>query len=133
MEPIFCSFLRQRSIAASGNNPFFNWNIFFSRTFIPASGNEFFVYWKQYCFIRSFFLLVETTTETWGKSLVKDEIYSCQWTPVFSIFSEASFPYNGNAFFNKSFIRLVETFFLCSGNSVSCHSYFSACGSYYWN
>ena len=30
---------------------------------------------------------------------------------------EATFPYSGNAFFNKSFIRLVETEFLPSGNS----------------
>ena len=31
---------------------------------------------------------------------------------------QAIFPYNGNAFFNIYFIRLVETDFLSSGNNV---------------
>ena len=53
--PIFLHFLRQQSTAACGNSSFFNWNIFFSQSFIPAGGNEFLVYWKQYCFIPSFY------------------------------------------------------------------------------
>ena len=77
MEPIFFHFLRQESTAANKNSLFFNWNIFFSQSFIPASENEFFVYWKQYCFIPIFFLLVEIIIETWGKSIFKDEKYSC--------------------------------------------------------
>ena len=52
---IFFHFLRQQSTAACGNKSFFNWNIFFSQSFTLASVNEFFVYWKQYCFIPSFF------------------------------------------------------------------------------
>ena len=32
--------------------------------------------------------------------------------------AEAAFPYRENVLFNKSFIRLVETVFLCSRNSV---------------
>ena len=49
----------------------------FSQSFIPASENEFFVYWKQYCFTLEFFLLVETIVEIWRKSIFKDETYSC--------------------------------------------------------
>ena len=60
------------------------------KSFIPASRNEFFVYWKKYCFILSFFLLVENVIETWGKSIFKDQIQSCQGTPIFSIFSAIS-------------------------------------------
>ena len=75
-------------------------------------------------FYSKFFLLVETITENWGKSIFKDEISSCKWKSVFSIFSgilrflkvEATFPYSGNAFFNKFFIWLVEMDFLASGN-----------------
>ena len=51
----FLSFLRQQLTAACGNSSFFNWNMFFSRCFIPAIGNKLFVYWEQYCFIPSFF------------------------------------------------------------------------------
>ena len=37
----------------------------------------------------------------------------------FKIFKvEATFPYSGNAYFNKFFIGLVETDFLSSGNSA---------------
>ena len=42
---------------------------------------------------------------------------------------EATFPYRGNAFFNKPIMRLVETDFLSGGNSVFYKSYFSASGS----
>ena len=52
----------------------FKWNIFFSQSFIPAGENEFLVNWKQYCSVSSFFLLVETIIETWGKSIFEDEI-----------------------------------------------------------
>ena len=63
--------------AASGSSFFFNWNRFLSQSFIPAGENEFFVYWKQYFFIPSFFLLMENITEIWAKSNFKDEPYSC--------------------------------------------------------
>ena len=75
METIFFDFLRQESTAASGNSFAFKWNIFFSQSFIPAGENEFLVNWKQYCSVSSFFLLVETIIETWGKSIFEDEIY----------------------------------------------------------
>ena len=73
VEYIFFHFLRQQSTAASGNSSFFNWIIFFRQFFIPASGNELFVFQRQYCFI----LLVEIIMETWEKSIIKDELYSC--------------------------------------------------------
>ena len=41
------------------------------KTDFLASGNNLFVNWKQ------FFLLVETIIETWGKVILKDEIYFC--------------------------------------------------------
>ena len=91
----------------------------------PSSrGNEFFVYWKQYCFIPSFFCQWKLLLKFVGSQFLKMK-YSW-WKPIFSIFSEilgffkveATFPYSGNAFFNKSFIQLVETDFLSSGNSV---------------
>ena len=76
-EPIFFHFLRQESTAASENCSFFNWNIFFSKSFIPASGNEFFCILETVLFYTEIFLLVEIIIETWGKSIFKDEIYSC--------------------------------------------------------
>ena len=142
IEPILFHFIRQQSTAASGDSSFFNWNICFSQSFIPASENEFFVYWKQYCFTLEFFLLVETIVEIWRKSIFKDETYSCWWTQAFSIFSEtlrcfkveATFPFSGNAFFNKSYIWLLEMDTFCLVETVLFdQSYFSASGSHYWN
>ena len=72
METIFIHFLRQESIAVSGSSFSFNSNTFFGQ-FIPASGSEFFICWKQYFFISSFFLLMETIIEIWRKSVFKDE------------------------------------------------------------
>ena len=72
----FLPFLRQQSTAASESSFLFNWNIFFSQYFIPDSVKEFFIYWKQYFFILSFFLLMENITEIWGKSNFKDKQYS---------------------------------------------------------
>ena len=94
-----------------------------SQSSIRDSGNDFFVYQKHYCVIASFSLLVETIIEVRWKSVFKDEPYSCQRTPIFKIFQRffkvgATFSYSGNIFFNKSFIRLVETDLLSSGNSA---------------
>ena len=125
VETNFFHFLRQRSTAASGNSSFFNWNTFFSQSFIPAGWNEFFCLLGTVLFYSELFFLVESIFESWGKSVFKDEMYSCSWTPVFSIFSEvlrffkveATLAYCGNAFSSKSFIRLMETDFLYCGNS----------------
>ena len=119
METSSFHFLRQQSTAACGSSFFFNVNISFSQSFILASGNEFFVYWKQYCIIPSFSLLVETTTEIREKSIFKDESYSCWWTPIFWVFQrffkvETAFSSRGAVYCNKSFIWLVETDFLAS-------------------
>ena len=90
----------------------------------------------------SFFLLVEAIVETWRKSIFKGETYSCWWTQAFSIFSEtlrcfkveATFLFSGNAFFNKSYIWLVEMDTFCLVETVLLdQSYFSASGSHYWN
>ena len=43
----------------------------------PTSTNELFVNWKHYCFILRLFLLAETVFEIKGKSIFKDEPYSC--------------------------------------------------------
>ena len=113
------------STAARQNGSFFNWKIFLSQSFIPASGNEFSGLLEKVLFYFEFFLLVETIIRTWRKSIFKDETYSCDSEHQFFRFFlaalrffkvEETFPYSGNAFFNKSFIRLVETDFLSRGN-----------------
>ena len=65
--PIFSHFLQ--STAANENSSFFNWNIFFSQSFIGLL--------EAVLFYSEFFPLVETIIETWGKSIFQDEIYSC--------------------------------------------------------
>ena len=104
---------------------FFNWKIFFSESFIPASGSEFSGLLEKVLFYSEFFLLVETIIKTWRKSIFKDETYSCYsehqffhfFLEVLRFFKvEETFPYSGSAFFNKFFIWLVETDFLSSGN-----------------
>ena len=76
VEAIFFHFLRQQSTATSGSSLFYNWSIFFSQSFIPASTSKFFVYWKH-CFFVRFFLLVENIIEIREKSTFKDAPYSC--------------------------------------------------------
>ena len=77
METIFLENSQLLSTAASGNIFFFNWNIFFNQSFILASENEFFVYWKQYFFNPSFLLLMENIIKIWRKPYFKDQPYSC--------------------------------------------------------
>ena len=102
--------LFSQTTVASRNSSFFNWNIFFSQSFISAGGNKFFVrvffcLWNYYCERGNIFLLVNTY--------------------CFFIFSEilrflkvgATFPCSEDAFFDKFFIRLVKTDFLSSGDS----------------
>ena len=113
----FPPFLRQQSTAASGSSFFFNQNIFFSKSFIPASKNEFFVYWKQYCFIPRFFLVKGNITEIQGKSNFKEEPYFCQWRPLSFDFSRYFLKWKPcfriiKAYFSVSFTRLLQTNFL---------------------
>ena len=124
METIFLHFLRQQSAAASESSFFFNWNIFFSKSFILASENELFVFWKQYCFIPSFFLLMENITEIWGKSNFKEEPYSCKWKPLFFRFFQIFFkveavllPYSKSVFFNILYPASVNEF-SAYGNNI---------------
>ena len=77
VETLFFYFYRQQLTDANGSNLFFNWNIFFSQSFVSDNGNEIFVYWKQYCFIPRFFLLVETIMAIREKSIFKDKPYIC--------------------------------------------------------
>ena len=58
------------------------------KSFIPASRNEFFVYWKKYCFILSFFLLVENVIETWGKSILKTKYSPAREHQFFRYFQQ---------------------------------------------
>ena len=116
METIFFHFLRHQSTAAIGSSFFFNWNIFFSQSSIPASENEFFVYWKQCFFIPSFFLLMKNITEICGKSNFKDEPYSCKWTPIFFNFFRYFLKRKPcfrivKVYFSISLIRLGQTNF----------------------
>ena len=116
METIFFHFLRHQSTAASGSSFFFNWNIFFSQSSIPASENEFFFYWKQCYFIPSFFLPMKNITEICGKSNFKDEPYSCKWTPIFFNFFRYFWKRKPcfrivKAYFSISLTRLGQTNF----------------------
>ena len=90
-----------------------------------------FVYWKQYCFITRFFLIVRTIIEISGKSLFKDEQYSCQWTSIVSIFSrkhieKTYFSTNPSSGQWKRIFCLMETM-------VFDQNFFSASGNDYWN
>ena len=119
----FLSF--SQTTVASTNSSFFNWNIFFSQSFISAGGNKFFVYWKQYCFIPSFFLLVKLLLILGGSQFLKRNIFLQMNTYCFFIFSEilrflkvgVTFPCSEDAFFDKFFIRLVKKDFLSGGDS----------------
>ena len=70
-------FLRQQSTAGSENSSFFNWNIFFSQSFIPTSRKKVFCLMETVLFYSEFLLLVKTIIETWGKSIFNGKIYSC--------------------------------------------------------
>ena len=117
MENIFFHFLRHQSTAASGSSFFFNWNIFFSQSFILASENDFFFYWKQCFFIPRLFMLLENNIEIWGKSNFNDEPNSCTWTPIFFNFFRYFLKWKPcfcivKAYFFIFFIRVVQTNFL---------------------
>ena len=125
MEHIFFHFLRQQSTTACGNSSFFNWNIFFSQSFIPASGNNFFVL-KTVLLYSEFFCWWKLLLKLGGSQFLKTKnIFLLVNTSFFDIFEdfkifkvEATFSYCENSFFNKSFIQLVKMDFLSSGNSV---------------
>ena len=58
-----------------------------------------------YCFIKFFFCKWKLLFRLGESQLFKDEPYSCQLIPIFSIFQrffkvEGAFPYSGNVFFN---------------------------------
>ena len=87
MEPIFFHFLRQQSTAAGGsssssNETYFSANLSFQivKTSFLSTGNSIVLF-------RGFYAS-ETITETWGKSIFKDEVYSCKGAPIFSIFQK---------------------------------------------
>ena len=106
-------FLPFSQIAANcchGSSFFFNWNIFFSQSFIPTSEKELFVDWSIFLF-QAFFLLIENITEIWGKSNFKE------WTPMFFDFFRYFLKWKPcfcivEAYFSIFFIRVVQTDFL---------------------
>ena len=58
-----------------------------------------------------------------GGSQVFKELYSCQWTPIFSILQiffkvEAAFPYSGNLFFNILHPASANGFSFCPAETV---------------
>ena len=113
-ETIFFHSLRQQSFAASASSFFFSRNLSFSQSFIPASENEFLVYWKQYfkpTVFQVFFLLTENITEIWGKSSFKRTIFLLMDT-IFFFFSIFSDKFKAEAYFSISFTWLVQTDFL---------------------
>ena len=94
----------------------------FSQSFIPASENEFFVYWKQCFLIPSFFLLMENNTEIWGSQILKTNHIPARVHQFFLFFQiffkvEAVLPYCKSVFFNILYPASANEFSAC-GNSV---------------
>ena len=85
--------------------------------------NEFFVYWKQYFFVSSFFQLMENITEIWGKSNFKGEPYSASGHQFFFLSQQAFFkvdamlPYSKSVFFNNLCPATAKEF-SANGNSM---------------
>ena len=112
----FFHFLRQQSIATSRSSFKFNQNILetWERGFLSVFcllfySEFFFCKWK---------LLLKL-----GGSQVFKELYSCQWTPIFSILQiffkvEAAFPYSGNLFFNILHPDSANGFSFCLAETV---------------
>ena len=92
--------LGETDIPAIGNQLFLHFSETpvsgpFRESFIPASGNEFFVCWKEYYFLPSLFLLVEAIIEIRRKSPFKEKPnsacghqlfksnFSVQWKHIF--------------------------------------------------
>ena len=77
-------------------------NIFFNDYFILASENSFSVSWKQYAFVRSIFLPLETMTEIRGESVLTENYFPVRGNHFLHFFPEdAVFPYSGSVFFNE--------------------------------
>ena len=77
-------------------------------------GNEVSIYFLSIVLFRVFFCKWKLLLKLGGSQFFKDEPYSCQWTPIFSIFQrffkvEAAFPYSGNLFFNILQLPILET------------------------
>ena len=86
------------------------------------SRNEVFTCFVCY-FILSCFLQVETITEIRGKPILKDETYSCQRKPIFSIFFRYFLKWKQlfhkvETYFSISFVQLVQMIFHPIGNSI---------------
>ena len=85
-------FLCSEVFPSSGNSPsgssfFFNWNIFFYQSFIPASKNDFFVYWKQYFFYSKFFFYYwKILLKFGGRQILKTNHIPASENQYFSIF-----------------------------------------------
>ena len=123
MEIIFFHFLGQQSTAASGSSFFFNWNIFFSQSFIPASGNEFFYLLETVFFYSKHFSANGILLKFEGSQILKTNHipasghhffsdffrYFLKWKPCFRIVK---------VYFSISFIRLVQNEFSAYGNSI---------------
>ena len=68
-------------------------------------GNEVFIRFLSIVLFRVFSCKWKLLLKLGGNQFFKNEPYSCQWKPIFSIFQrffklEATFPYSGNVFFN---------------------------------
>ena len=97
MEINFFHFLRQQSTPVEAVSHL-------TRTYWKR-GNEYFYVFLCIVLFRVFFCKWKLLLKLGGSQFFKDDPYSCQWTPFFSIFKrffkvEATFPYGGNLFFN---------------------------------
>ena len=87
-------------------------NIFFNKSFVPASGNLLSVQWKQYAFVWSLF-------SWWELEVINiyRKIFFCQWKPfLIFLLEQVIFCVVETHFSTNASLRVVETDFLTSTN-----------------
>ena len=114
MKPIFFHFLRKQS-----NSSFFLWNIFFCQSFIPASGNELFVYWKQYCIILSFSYKWKLLLKLGGSQFLKTKVIPARRRQFFRYFQRFQNFLKWKQLFCTVEMHFQQIFHLASGNEFS--------------
>ena len=93
-------------------------NIFFNDYFILASENSFSVQWKQYAFVRSIFLSLETMTEIRGESVLTENYFPVRGNHFLLFFPEDAVFLVEAYFSTNSSFQLLEKDFLFSGNHL---------------
>ena len=111
--------------------------VFFNKSFILASGNDFWLITDLLLLFRAFFFLVDTILEIKCKPIFKEEHYSCllkpfSWICRYSSKRKQLFQANGNEVFVKSFITTsVYGFWVNFKPCAFIQGFFSAAGKHY--